>query len=168
MGNQFRVEVGESSSELQHRWRHAVTAASKERLQMLYWIKIGALATRQELSQRLGRDSSTVDRWLKRYKQGGIEALLGVKTPPGKSSLIPALVMKQLSERLGQPQGFNSYSQIQPWLAQEFQIVVADKTVHKIVRYKLKAKLKRTRVARLPRHREMSVSPPSSQCQSCS
>lgn len=142
MGNQFRVEVSESSSELQHRLCHAVTAASKERIQMLYWIKIGEIATRQELSQRLGRDSSTVYRWLKRYKQGGIEALLEVKTPPGKSSLIPAPVMKRLSERLAQPQGFKSYSQIQQWLAQEFQIVVAYKSVHKIVRYKLKAKLK--------------------------
>jgi transposase len=153
MGNQFRVEVGESSSELQHRLCHAVTAASKERLQMLYWIKIGAIATRQELSQRLGRNSSTVYRWLKRYKQGGIEALLEVKTPPGKLSLIPAPVMKQLSERLSQPQGFKSYDQIQEWLNQECQVVVAYKTVHKIVRYKLKAKLK------VPRPRSVKANP---------
>ncbi|MBG1261477.1 transposase [Nostoc commune] len=45
-----------SSEELQHRLRHAVTAATKERVQMLYWVKTQAIATRQELSQRLGRD----------------------------------------------------------------------------------------------------------------
>lgn len=111
---------------------------------MLYWIKTQALATRQELSQRLGRDSSTVYRWLKRYKQGGIDALLEVKTPPGKSSLIPAKVMSQLHERLGQPEGFKSYSQIQKWLTQECHIVVAYKTVHKIVRYKLNARIEST------------------------
>lgn len=71
-----------------------------------------ANATRQELSQRLGRDESTVYRWLKRYKQGGIDALLEVKTAPGKSGLIPDTVMSQLHERLAQPQGFRSYSQI--------------------------------------------------------
>ncbi|MDJ0676633.1 MAG: helix-turn-helix domain-containing protein [Calothrix sp. MO_167.B42] len=68
MGNQFRVEVWESSEQLQHRLRHAVTAATKERIQMLYRIKTGAITTRQELSQRLGRNESTVYRWLKRYK----------------------------------------------------------------------------------------------------
>ncbi len=142
MGNSFRVEVGESHEELQHRLRHALTATSKERLQMLYWLKTKAIATRKELSQRLGRDESTVYRWLKRYHKGGIEALLEVKTPPGKSSLIPAEVMDQLKERLKQPQGFKSYSQIQQWLNQECQVVVAYKTVHKIVRYQLNAKLK--------------------------
>ncbi|MDZ7960029.1 MAG: helix-turn-helix domain-containing protein [Aulosira sp. DedQUE10] len=150
MGNQFRVEVRESSEELQHRLRHAVTAATKERVQMLYWVKIQAMAkptpranaTRQELSQRLGRNESTVYRWLKRYQQGGIDALLEVKTPPGKSGLIPANVMSQLHERLGQPQGFKSYRQIQEWLTQECNIIIAYKTVHKIVRYKFNAKLK--------------------------
>lgn len=108
MGNNFRAEVCESHEELQHRLRHALTATTKERLQMLYWIKTKALATRQELSQRLGRDESTVYRWLKRYKQGGIDALLEVKTAPGKSGLIPETVMSQLHERLGQSQGFRS------------------------------------------------------------
>jgi transposase len=79
---------------------------------------------------------------LKRYKQGGIDGLLEVKTPPGKSGLIPANVMRQLQERLGQPEGFKSYSQIQEWLTQECNLLVAYKTVHKIVRYKLNAKLK--------------------------
>ncbi len=103
MSNQFRVEVRESSEELQHRLRHAVTAATKERVQMLYWVKTQAITTRQELSQRLGRDESTVYRWLKRYQQGAIDALLEVKTPPGKSGCIPANVMSQLHERLSQP-----------------------------------------------------------------
>jgi transposase len=153
MGNQFRVEVRESSEELQHRLRYAVTAATKERVQMLYWVKTQVIATRQELSQRLGRDESTVYRWLKRYQQGGIDALLEVKTPPGKSGLIPANVMSQLHKRLSQPQGFKSYSQIQEWLTQECNIVIAYKTVHKIVRYKLNAKLK------VPRPRSAKAKP---------
>ena len=142
MGNQFRVEVHESIEELRHRLAHARSATTKERLQMLYWLKTQAITTRQELSLRLGRNESTVYRWLQRYQQGGINGLLEVKTPPGKPSLISAEVTNQLKERLSQPQGFNSYGQIQQWLAQECQTVLADKTVHKIVRYKLQAKLK--------------------------
>jgi len=52
-----------------------------------------------------------------------------------------------------QPEGFNSYSQIQEWLSQECQVAVAYKTVHKIVRYKLKAKLK------VPRPRSVNAKP---------
>jgi transposase len=120
---------------------------------MLYWIKTQATAKRQELSQRLGRDESTVYRWLKRYQQGGINALLEVKAPPGKSALIPANVMSQLQERLSQPQGFKSYRQIQEWLTQECNIIVAYKTIHKIVRYQLNAKLK------VPRPRSAKAKP---------
>lgn len=116
MGRNIQVEVDESEEELLHRLRHAKTATSKERLQILYWIKTNAIATRAELLQRLGRDASTMYRWLKRYQQGGIEALLEVKTPPGKSGLIPQEVINQLLERLSQPQGFKSYGQIQQWL----------------------------------------------------
>ncbi|MEH2119249.1 helix-turn-helix domain-containing protein [Nostoc sp.] len=57
-----------------------------------------ANATRQELSQRLGRDKSTVYRWLQGYKQSGINALLKVKTPQGKPALIPQTVINHLRE----------------------------------------------------------------------
>jgi transposase len=136
------IEVNESAEELKHRLHHAVTSNTKERLQMLYWLKQKAIATRQELSQRLGRDESTIYRWLKKYRQGGISNLLEVKSSPGKSCRISDQAMNRLKERLSEPQGFNSYGQIQDWLNQELGVVLAYKTVHKIVRYKLKAKLK--------------------------
>ncbi|MEH1926067.1 helix-turn-helix domain-containing protein [Nostoc sp.] len=156
MGNSFQVEVSESQEELQHRLRHALTATTKERLQMLYWIKVGAMATpaagiatRQELAQRLGRDELTVYRWLQRYKQRGMTALLEVKTPKGLPALIPETAINRLTERLRQPEGFKSYSQIQEWLTQECEIVAAYKTVH----YKLNAKLK------VPRPRSAKAKP---------
>ncbi len=90
----------------------------------------------------MSRDESTVYRWLKRYRQGGLSNLLSVKTPPGKKSKIDAQEMNQLKERLSQPQGFKSYGEIQEWLNQELGIDLAYKSVHKIVRYKLKAKPK--------------------------
>jgi Domain of unknown function (DUF4158) len=70
------VEVSESVEELKHRWHHAVTPSTKERVQMLYWIKQGAIAKRKELSQKLARDESTIYRWLKKSCQGGISNLL--------------------------------------------------------------------------------------------
>ena len=109
---------------------------------MLYWLKTQAVATRQELAQRLGRNESTIYRWLQRYQSGGIDALLEVKKAPGKTPSIPTQVMNQLRERLSQAQGFNSYIEVHQWLTQECHVAIAYKSVHKIVRYQLNAKLK--------------------------
>jgi transposase len=116
-------------------------------------IKTRTVSTRAELAERLERNESTIYRWLKRYQQGGIEALLTVKTAPGKVSKIPPVVLEQLKQRLAQPQGFNSYGQIQQWLEAEFGVVVAYRTVHQTVRYKLNAKLK------VPRPRSKNAKP---------
>jgi transposase len=75
---------------------------------MLYWIKTRTVSTRAELAERLERNESTIYRWLKRYQQGGIEALLTVKTAPGKVSKIPPVALEQLKQRLAQPQGFTA------------------------------------------------------------
>lgn len=106
-----------------------------------------------ELAQRIQRDESTIYRWLKRYKQGGIEALLSVKTAPGKVSKITPEALQQLEQRLAQPEGFHSYGQIQRWLETECKVVVAYRTVHQLVRYKLNAKLK------VPRPRSKNALP---------
>jgi hypothetical protein len=47
-----------------------------------------------------------------------------------------------LQQRLATPKGFDSYRDIHQWLEQEHEIKVAYRTVHQLVRYKLKAKLK--------------------------
>ncbi len=150
MGNKFEVEVKESQEELKHRLHHAVTASSKERLQMLYWLKSNATseavafgtASRKELSQKLGRDESTIYRWLKRYRQGGLTNLLDVKTPTGKKSKISEGEMNQLKERLSQPQGFKSYGEIQDWLNQEFGVDLAYKSVHAHCSLQIKSQIK--------------------------
>jgi putative transposase len=142
MANHFRVEVHESEAELRHRLGRTRLASSKERLQMLLWIKTNSIQTRQDLCQRLGRNESTIYRWVQRYYAGGIDGLLAVKTAPGAPSKIPASVVAHLQERLTSAPGFASYGEIQQWLAHQHGVSVAYRTVHELVRYKLQAKLK--------------------------
>lgn len=142
MANHFRVEVKESEAELRHRLGRTRTASSKERLQMLLWVKTKSINTRQHLCERLGRNESTIYRWLQRYDAGGIEGLLEVKRAPGRAAKVPADVIEQLQQRLATPQGFHSYREIHQWLEQEHGVAVAYRTVHQLVRYTLKAKLK--------------------------
>jgi transposase len=52
----------------------------------------------------LKRNESTIYRWLKAYKQGGITELLTVKKAPGKTPHIPPEVREKLIKKLQEPQ----------------------------------------------------------------
>jgi transposase len=142
MPRQLKIEIEESVEALEKRMRHARSASQKEKLQMLWWLKSEQVRQHQELSQRLGRNPSTITRWLQKYRQGGLRSLLEEKSAPGKSPEIEGEVLLRLQQRLQQPEGFKSYGQIQQWLEHECGQVVKYKTVYKTVRYRLKAKLK--------------------------
>jgi transposase len=142
MANKFQVEIQETVEELEHRLERAITAVSKEKLLLLYWIATKKIKTREELATMLKRDSSTIYRWLKTYKQGGITELLTVKKAPGKTPHIPPEVREKLIKKLQEPQGETSYGKLQLWLEKECGIKVSYKVVHDLVHYKLKADLK--------------------------
>lgn len=90
----------------------------------------------QELGHRLGRNPSTITRWLQQYRQGGLSALLQEQQSPGKPWEIEGEMLERLRERLQQPEGFRSYGEIQQWLRQQFGRDLKYKTVHKTVRYR--------------------------------
>lgn len=142
MARSLKIEIHESAEYLEKSLRHACSASQKERLQMLWWLKSGQVNQHQELGHRLGRDGSTISRWLAKYRQGGLSELLKEKSSPGKPWEIEAEMLAQLKARLQQSEGFKSYGEIQQWLEQQFDKVVNYKTVYNTVRYRLNAKLK--------------------------
>ncbi|UKO96279.1 helix-turn-helix domain-containing protein [Nostoc sp. UHCC 0870] len=142
MSLRLQVEIKESQEELEKAVKYAVEASSKERLQMLYWLKTGQVNNRRSLAQLLGRDEATITRWLKKYKEGGYRGLLEVKQAPGKEAIVSGENLERLKQRLCEPQVFNSYSEIQEWICTELGVNIAYKTVYQLVRYKLGAKLK--------------------------
>ena len=142
MANKFKVEIQETVEELEHRLERAITAASKEKLLLLYWIATKKIKTREELATMLKRDESTIYRWLRAYKQGGITSLLTVKKAPGKTPHIPPEVREKLIKKLQEPEGETSYGKLQIWLEKECGVKVSYKVVHDLVHYKLKSYLK--------------------------
>jgi putative transposase len=110
MGNKFKVEIQETVEELEHRLKRAITAVSKEKLLVLYWIATKKIKTRKELVTMLKRDYSTIYPWLKTYKQGGITSLLTVKKAPGKTPHIPPEVREKLIKKLSEAEGETSYT----------------------------------------------------------
>lgn len=154
MGLRLEVEIKESLEVLQKALNGVRQASSKERLQMLYLLKSKQLTTRRSLAKYLGRDESTITRWIRKYKDKGCKGLLEVKQAPGKEAMVSGENLERLKQKLSQPQGFQSYSQIQQWLKYELGINVAYKTVYQLVRYKLGGKLKVPRPKSRKQHPE--------------
>ncbi|MEG4281451.1 IS630 family transposase [Microcoleus sp. MON1_C1] len=142
MANKLQVQIQETVKELEHRLERSATAVNKEKLLVLYWLATKKIQKRAELATMLKRDESTIYRWLRAYKQGGITELLSIKKAPGKTPHIPPEVIEKLIKKLQEPQGETSYGKLQIWLEKECGIKVSYKVVHDLVHYKLKADLK--------------------------
>jgi transposase len=136
----------------------------KPRLHLLVLLKSGQVTSRSQAAAHLALHRNTVATWLRRYRDGGLEALLTYKdagAPAGQKTLPPA-VFEQLQRHLATSPGFASYLDVQRWLREGWGVEVPYTTLHGIVRYQLKAKLKRPRPSHAkktpPRRRTSSSS----------
>lgn len=141
--------ITEALDDLEARMKRERGGPRRLRLHLLVLICSGAVKERQEAAAHLGVHRNTVARWLQSYESGGLETLLELQKVGAKpeQKTLPPLVWAALQERLAH-EGFEGYLEVQHWLAEEYALQVRDATVHKLVRPRLGAKLKRAR----PRH----------------
>ncbi len=137
--------IKEEAKELQEKLRKEKNPKRKIRLHMLVLIKSGKAKTRKAVAEHLAVHRNTIRHWLSLYESGGVNALLDIKSTgpkPGQHTL-SAEVVEELIRRLEEePTGFGSYGQIQAWVRKTYGLDVKYKTLHRIVRYELKAKPK--------------------------
>lgn len=147
--------ITEDLHTLQEHLRCERNPKCKPRLHLLVLLKSGQVTTRGQAAAYLARHRNTVALWLRRYRDGGLKALLTYKEPgaPAGQKSLPAAVFEHLKARLNTPTGFASYLEVQQWLRDEYSIALGYKTVQGIVRYQLQAKLKRPR----PRHAKKTL-----------
>lgn len=145
MSRPFKLEITESEADLKKRLQHVGTAVQKENLQMLWWVKSGQVKQQQEIAQRLGRDISTVTRWLQKYRRGGIQELLNINKAPGGRRIMSDAVLADLRQQLNRPEGFSSYGTIVEWLHKKHGLTMEYGTVYDWVHNRLGAKLKTPR-----------------------
>ncbi len=155
MSGVVKIEITESAETLKKLLTKASTPQEKERIQTIYWLKTETVKTVKEIAIMLGRNRVTVQKWLRKYRTGGIKLLLeSKKNQGGRPRSISASAIAKLKEELKNPEGFQSYGEIQVWLRNCFDIDVAYRTVHEQVRYKLKAKLKVPRPLHIKQNKE--------------
>ena len=89
-----------------------------------------------------GKHRTTISRWLRSYRAGGIKALLAKGKSTGRSRKLNLEIEESLKQELQDERGFSSYREIQIWLRVVHDVEMSYTGVHQLVRYKLKAKLK--------------------------
>ncbi len=135
-------EIKESIKELQLMMSVEKKHKIWRRLQALYIIKRGLADSRVKIGALVNVTGKTVGEWLNIYKSKGLEEYLTIYTHSNNLPLIEGQVLEALKLELSKPVGFKGYKDIQKWLKEEFDLDVPYPTVHKTVRYRLKAKLK--------------------------
>lgn len=134
----MNLEIAETEEELAHLLRVEKDIRKKERLQFLYWHKAGLATTRSQLAGLLCKSLPTVTQWTKRYQMRGLNGLLEMDYKGGVHlRVIPPEAIDELNTRLHTESGFGSFSEIQAWLKDDYQVEVAYSTVHGLVRYGL-------------------------------
>jgi transposase len=137
--------IAESARTLQTHLRTEADPKKRSRLQALYLLASGHASSRLALAKLLAVHRHTIQAWLTLYETGGLAALLTIKKAPGKRPALTPRILTRLQARLAQNRGFGSYGEIRQYLARAHKVTLAYSTVHKLVRYKLKAKPKAPR-----------------------
>lgn len=143
MSRHLNLEIKETAEELKKLFKKENNIQIKERLHALYLLKSGKVTTGEALAECLVRDTSTIYRWLDKYKNEGLSGLTNIYKPLGRCLSIPPDILEKLKNKLiAEPTAFNTYIEIQLWLKEDCNIDVDYHVVYRAVRYKLKAKLK--------------------------
>jgi len=142
MSGKIKIEITESETFLLELLKSEKNAKNQIKLQVLYWRKTRQVESGGHLAGLSGHHQTTISRWLTKYRNGGLEELLGRKEGSGKKGIISTEAIASLKEELKDPEGFSSYKEIQKWLKLFYDQEISYSAIHKLVRYKLKAKLK--------------------------
>ena len=145
MAGVYRLEIIESEEKLKEMLGKQKTASDKERVQVLYLLKSKQAATVQAAAQLIARNRSTVQEWLRGYRENGLAGILSHKPRIGRKPKIPTWAQKALDKQLQQEEGFNSYGEIRRWLKEKLGIESTYKNVHDLVHYRMKARPKVSR-----------------------
>lgn len=145
--------IHESAEELKRLLNQERHPDKQQRLHALYLLASGQARYRTQVATLLGVTRGTIGRWLASYAEGGLAALLDVYIPAGKAAALAPAQLAQLHAALERPAGFASYGAVQQWIATELGVTMGYHAVHKLVRYKLRAKLKVPRPSHIKKRR---------------
>lgn len=136
-----KIEIAETTTELEKLLRLTEFVEVRERIQVIYWIKSDSVKTVTAISLLLGKHETTIFRWLNIYRTQGLKALLNKGKSSGRNKKITPFIEQSLKNKLQDPEQFHSYKEAHLWLKKEHGIEISYTAVYQLIRYRLKEKL---------------------------
>jgi len=125
MGRQAELLITESLKELKNLKVRQKTLTNQKRLLALIRIHTGQDETRQELANHLAVHIRTLERWVCKYKEGGMGKLLEPAVRRKGSKIITSEIHEGLALRLTDPKkSFKGYWDAQNWIKLTYGIDV--------------------------------------------
>ena len=147
-----QLKIQESAEELRTLMKKQKTSLAFAKLQTLYLFKIQAAETVRHIAVLVGRGESTIHRWLKSYRESGIQGLLKEidedpeeelpSRSPGRPELMNVELVAKIKQELQEESGFSSYREVKIWLKLIQDVEVSYISIWRVCHHELKAKLK--------------------------
>lgn len=124
--------ISESTKELQKLYYNQKRVHLQKRVKALLRILNNDDNSRQDLSNYLGVHLRTLERWMNRYKEGGLDGLLNDSPRREGSKIITSEIHKGLSKRVNDPhKSFLGYWDAQQWVKSEYNVDINYHTLRK-------------------------------------
>lgn len=143
MAKRQNFTIKESLSELKKLRKDQKYFAFEKRILWLLYIKENKFKTKAELCNHLDIHPRTQQRWIKQYREEGIQHLLSDLSNKRKSKIITPNIHKALEQRLNDDEnGFLGYRDAQQWVNEKFGIDVQYHWLRKYLTTHFKTTLK--------------------------
>ncbi len=146
MSRKCTIAINESEEQLKALYNKEDNYRIRQRLKCLIYTKKSKFKGQLELSNHLGVDYATVKRWLKQYREEGVDSLASLKTGGNRKSIIDNTIHKSLSDKLNNSsEPLLGYWDAVSWVKEKHGIDVKYNTLRTYLIRHFKTKLKSPR-----------------------
>lgn len=137
------IVVAESIEDLRDKLKSTRDFQVQKRIVCLILLKENRFKRRTQLADHLCIGYSTLKRWLKEYREDGLEAYLHLGSANGRPTVISPELHKVLQEKVNDPlASFHSYRDVWLWVNNDYGEAIAYQTIRQYLIRNMGTKLK--------------------------
>ncbi|MDG2177303.1 MAG: helix-turn-helix domain-containing protein [Algibacter sp.] len=104
MGMTSNLKIKESISSLEAAFKSSDNFKVRQRIQSLIFLKQGKFQRQADLAEYLGVDRSSLKRWIRQYKDTGLDGLTTLKSGGNYKGVISEVLHKALAKKMNDSQ----------------------------------------------------------------
>ena len=146
MASKITINIKEDLSYLIARLKSERNSSVANRIRCLILIKEDKFKKRKDLAADLFIGYASLKRWLKTYRESGLEAMLCIQHSTGRKNSIPEEIHDALSDKLlDSESAFISYKEAVIWIQDNYKMEIKYETLRAYMIRHFKSKLKSPR-----------------------